>query len=134
MKRYANAHWDRCIIPCKICRKVFASHGRSTVRTGKSAVPSGYLKKESAMFTSARWFAMLTVRVQKHLAVFIGALAFSAGAALGSSVSYTQTNIVSDGATPAAVTDPNLKNPWGLAFNPAGPIWIANNHTGVATI
>jgi uncharacterized protein (TIGR03118 family) len=30
--------------------------------------------------------------------------------------------------------DPNLINPWGLAFNPTGPIWVADNGTGVATV
>jgi uncharacterized protein (TIGR03118 family) len=30
--------------------------------------------------------------------------------------------------------DPNLVNPWGLAFNPAGPIWIADNGMGVSSV
>jgi uncharacterized protein (TIGR03118 family) len=33
-----------------------------------------------------------------------------------------------------ANADPKLVNPWGLAFNPAGPIWVADNHTGFATV
>jgi uncharacterized protein (TIGR03118 family) len=37
------------------------------------------------------------------------------------------------GAGDAAV-DPQLKNPWGLAFNPTGPAWISNNHSGVASV
>jgi uncharacterized protein (TIGR03118 family) len=51
----------------------------------------------------------------------------------GSAV-YTQTNLVSDGATPAAVTDPNLVNPWGIAFNPQAFWWVADNETGVSTL
>src|SRR5579872_2891687 len=43
------------------------------------------------------------------------------------------TVLVSDQAA-TGNTAANLVNPWGLAFNPAGPIWIANNHTGVATV
>jgi uncharacterized protein (TIGR03118 family) len=31
-------------------------------------------------------------------------------------------------------TDPLLINPWGLAFNPAGLAWVADNKTGVATV
>ena len=27
---------------------------------------------------------------------------------------YSQTNLVSDGVVPNTVTDPNLKNPWGV--------------------
>jgi hypothetical protein len=29
---------------------------------------------------------------------------------------YTQTNLVSDGSVPAAHTDPNLINPWGMSI------------------
>ena len=38
-----------------------------------------------------------------------------------------------DGPTMPSI-DPNLVNPWGLAFNPAGPIWVADNGTGVSTV
>lgn len=48
--------------------------------------------------------------------------------------SFTQLNLVSDGLIPAANTDPNLINPWGVAFSPAGPFWVADNGMGVATI
>jgi hypothetical protein len=34
--------------------------------------------------------------------------------------SFAVTALVSDGAVPAAHTDANLKNPWGVAFNPKG--------------
>jgi uncharacterized protein (TIGR03118 family) len=38
-----------------------------------------------------------------------------------------------DGPTMPTI-DPNLVNPWGLAINPAGPLWVANNGTGTATV
>jgi uncharacterized protein (TIGR03118 family) len=44
-----------------------------------------------------------------------------------------QTNLVSDQAG-AATTDPNLVNAWGIAFNPAGSVWVADNGTGRATV
>ena len=47
---------------------------------------------------------------------------------------YKQTNLVSDGAVPARVTDPQLKNPWGIAAIPGSPFWIADNGTGVSTL
>jgi len=47
---------------------------------------------------------------------------------------YVQRNLVSDGAEKADHTDPNLKNPWGIAFNPTGPVWVANNGTGTSTL
>src|SRR6267154_4726190 len=49
---------------------------------------------------------------------------------------YTQTNLVSDTSSiKAAVTDPNLKNPWGLTRSPGGsPFWIANNNSGTSSL
>ncbi len=46
---------------------------------------------------------------------------------------YTQTNLVSDGSVPAATTDPNLINPWGVSFSPTSPYWVSDNGTGVTT-
>ena len=48
--------------------------------------------------------------------------------------SYTQTNLVSDGFVPAAHTDSNLVNPWGVSYGPTGPFWVSDNGTGVTTI
>jgi uncharacterized protein (TIGR03118 family) len=45
-----------------------------------------------------------------------------------------QTNLVSDGPIAAVHTDPNLSNAWGLAFNPAGGLWVSDNRTGLSTI
>jgi uncharacterized protein (TIGR03118 family) len=47
---------------------------------------------------------------------------------------FATTAVVSDGATPAAHTDVNLKNAWGVAFNPKGFVWVADNATSVATL
>jgi uncharacterized protein (TIGR03118 family) len=47
---------------------------------------------------------------------------------------YQQRNLVSDGAGPAEHTDANLVNPWGIAFNPNGFVWVADNGTGVSTL
>jgi uncharacterized protein (TIGR03118 family) len=46
----------------------------------------------------------------------------------------TQTNLVSDGATPAALVDPNLVNPWGISNLPGGPFWVSDNGMGLATL
>jgi uncharacterized protein (TIGR03118 family) len=48
--------------------------------------------------------------------------------------SFTATALVSDGAVPAAHTDANLKNSWGIAFNPQGFVWVADNGTNLATL
>jgi len=51
---------------------------------------------------------------------------------------FTQTNLVSDistlpGGNPK-FTDPNLVNPWGIAFGPTSPLWVADNGTGLSTL
>ncbi len=47
---------------------------------------------------------------------------------------YTVTDLMSDGVVPAAHVDADLFNPWGLVFNPEGPAWMVDNHSGVITI
>ena len=45
---------------------------------------------------------------------------------------YLQTNIISDGSVPAAVTDPTLINPWGVSVGPA--IWIDKAGNGSVAV
>jgi uncharacterized protein (TIGR03118 family) len=47
---------------------------------------------------------------------------------------FVQSNLVSDIAGLAANTDPNLKNPWGIASSPTSPFWVSDNGTGVSTL
>ena len=47
---------------------------------------------------------------------------------------YSQTTLVSDGSINSRNTDPSLKNPWGLAFAPGAPAWVANNGTQTSTL
>jgi uncharacterized protein (TIGR03118 family) len=47
---------------------------------------------------------------------------------------FMQTDLVSDVTGLAEVTDPNLKNPWGLSFLPGSPIWISNQGTSTSTL
>jgi uncharacterized protein (TIGR03118 family) len=47
----------------------------------------------------------------------------------------TETKLFANAADAGASNvDPNLQNPWGLAFNPSGPAWVSNNSTGVASV
>ena len=49
--------------------------------------------------------------------------------------SYQQTNLISNRSDQGAqVVDPNLQNPWGLAFGPTNPLWVADNNAAVATV
>ncbi|CAB3807185.1 hypothetical protein LMG28688_06501 [Paraburkholderia caffeinitolerans] len=58
----------------------------------------------------------------------------SSGASPPVQSSFTPTALVSDGAVAAPHIDSNLKNPWGVAFNPKGFAWVADNGTNVATL
>jgi len=49
-------------------------------------------------------------------------------------VVVTRTDLVADEAGAAAIRDQNLVNPWGIAVNPSGPIWVSDNGTGLATV
>jgi hypothetical protein len=49
-------------------------------------------------------------------------------------INYVQTNLTSDLPGVAQNLDPNLVNPWGMAFSSTSPIWIADNHTGLSTV
>jgi uncharacterized protein (TIGR03118 family) len=60
----------------------------------------------------------------------------SVGQALGGSTvvqAVAQHNIVSD-LSGAAVQDADLKNAWGLAFNPKGIAWVNANGSGIAEV
>jgi uncharacterized protein (TIGR03118 family) len=49
--------------------------------------------------------------------------------------SFTKTVLVADTAGVGAVTtDTNLVNPWGLAFGPTTPAWVANAGTSTSTV
>jgi uncharacterized protein (TIGR03118 family) len=48
--------------------------------------------------------------------------------------SYSVRNLASDGFVTADHTDPDLVNPWGIVFNPNGPVWVADNGTGLSTL
>jgi uncharacterized protein (TIGR03118 family) len=47
---------------------------------------------------------------------------------------FTQTNLVSNVSGMAAVTDPNLVDPWGMSFSATSPIWVSDRATGVSTL
>jgi uncharacterized protein (TIGR03118 family) len=47
---------------------------------------------------------------------------------------YTQTNLVSNTAGNAPVTDPQLINPWGLSRASGSPWWVSDKATGLSTL
>lgn len=67
-----------------------------------------------------------------HALILFAALTSATVHAQGNA--YQQHNLVSDGFVPADNTDPNLVNGWGVAFNPFGVVWVADNGAGVSTL
>lgn len=53
---------------------------------------------------------------------------------IGESRVYTRVNLVSDIDGVARFSDTNLVNPWGLAFGPTSPFWVADNNGHVSTL
>ena len=86
---------------------------------------------------------MLAIRPRSHLGIVLAGLSALAlvlagpaaanGGGKGADV-YKKRNLVSDINGVARITDPNLVNPWGLAFGPATPAWVADNGTDVSTL
>jgi len=63
--------------------------------------------------------------------VGLGTLCAAGGTA---QAQFRQTNLVSDIPGLAAVTDPNLINPWGVSNLPGSPFWVSNQGTGTSTL
>ncbi|HYP67810.1 MAG TPA: TIGR03118 family protein [Thiobacillaceae bacterium] len=51
-------------------------------------------------------------------------------------LSFDSVNLVTDDQTAhaASITDPNLKNAWGVSFSATSPFWVSDNGTGKATL
>jgi uncharacterized protein (TIGR03118 family) len=67
------------------------------------------------------------------VALAVAGPAAAHGGGKGANV-YKKRNLVSDINGVARITDRNLVNPWGLAFGPTTPAWVADNGTGVSTL
>ena len=51
-------------------------------------------------------------------------------------VTFTPTNLVTDDqlAHAAQITDPGLKNAWGMSYDPTGPFWVSSNGNGTVPL
>jgi uncharacterized protein (TIGR03118 family) len=74
-----------------------------------------------------------TLCVLAALGLLLTAASSPGGTAVGNET-YTVTNLVSDGTIPAAHTDTDLVNAWGLTALPTSPWWVADNATNVSTL
>jgi uncharacterized protein (TIGR03118 family) len=77
------------------------------------------------------------LRVTSVMTTATAFAALCAGAGVANAADgFTQNNLVSDMSGLATITDPNLKNPWGVSFFPAvgGPIWISDQGTNTSPL
>ena len=77
---------------------------------------------------------MKTHRTNRIRKCFRPSLASLEARTLLSQGNVVQTNLVSDIPGEAAVTDPNLVNPWGISESTTSPFWISDNQAGVSTL
>ena len=81
--------------------------------------------------SSRRWSAGV-IAVIASAATLVGTSGVSGAAAARHSIDgenvFRQVNLVSDLAeTHPLLIDPDVKNPWGIAFGPNTPLWVSNN-------
>jgi uncharacterized protein (TIGR03118 family) len=62
------------------------------------------------------------------------ALSGFAGTSRGGDVSIANLVTNDQAVNPAQITDPFLKNAWGISLSPAGPFFVSDNATGVTTL
>jgi len=78
---------------------------------------------------------MATARfARSFIAVIIAAGSLCTGGWRAEADAFVQTNLVSDIPGLATLTDPNLKNPWGVSHNAASPFWVSDQSANVTTL
>ncbi len=76
-------------------------------------------------------------RVSTHRTFTLGATLAAAALLAGAGTAnaqYARRNLVSNVPGVGSFTDPNLRNAWGVAFNPAGVVWVSAEATGKSTL
>jgi uncharacterized protein (TIGR03118 family) len=73
-------------------------------------------------------------RVRRGSFAPVAVLTLAASGMAATSVSYRQVDLVTDQPHVAPFTDAALVNGWGLAIGPGGLTFVADNHTGMASI
>jgi uncharacterized protein (TIGR03118 family) len=64
---------------------------------------------------------------------------FGLGLALAlpaAATSFTVVNLVTDdqSVNAAQITDPNLRNAWGISYGPTSPFWVSSNEVGLSAL
>lgn len=75
-----------------------------------------------------------TFRIATRLSIVTAFCFANVAQAHADSSYYQQQNLTSDDTSHAGNKDINLVNGWGVAFNPFGFVWVADNGTGLSTL
>lgn len=90
------------------------------------------MKKQLVILAAAGGAALIGGALLASVA--LGDDDYSAGSGSRQSA-FLQTNLVSNlSNVGAAVVDPHVQNPWGLASGLGGPLWAANNGAAASTV
>jgi uncharacterized protein (TIGR03118 family) len=76
--------------------------------------------------------ALVSRKIVLMATIGIGAL--GVGMSRAEADVFAQTNLVSDIPGMAELTDPALKNPWGVSESATSPFWISDQGTGQSTL
>ncbi|WP_019700375.1 TIGR03118 family protein [Paracidovorax oryzae] len=81
------------------------------------------------------------MKISRHLlalapaaALFLAACGGGGSPTPSVATAFTARTVVSDGSVPSTQTDPNLRNGWGIAFNPQGFVWVTATATQKSTL
>ena len=81
------------------------------------------------------------INVRSQPAFAIGRACSIAGLTLAlampaAATSFTVVNLVTDdqSVNAAQITDPNLKNAWGISYGPTSPFWVSSNEVGLSVL
>lgn len=78
--------------------------------------------------------SLRSIALKFALSAAVAASLAACGGGDGDTTPFKSTVLVSDGSTSAANTDVNLKNGWGIAFNPTGFVWVADAGSKKSTL
>jgi uncharacterized protein (TIGR03118 family) len=83
--------------------------------------------------------AVIKIHSRHAFAIGRACSIFGLGLALAlpaAATTFTVTNLVTDdqSVNAAQITDPNLKNAWGISYSPTGPFWVSSNEVGLAVL
>jgi uncharacterized protein (TIGR03118 family) len=90
-----------------------------------------------SVLRSTRFLALLAAAAGGLAVVATPAAAFASSGhhqAPQRDLKLNQVNLASDIPGMAPVTDPDLKNPWGISLSPTSPLWISNQVTDSSTL